>query len=99
LIDGAVTVDTFADIARPDVSKLAEAVTIRPVRYDGPPATAPARARLQTRAGTIVAASAAPAGPVDYDLVAVEKFAANAGDGQRSRVLARSLLDHGWRNP
>ena len=46
-----------------------------------------------------MAASAAPAGPVDYDLVAVEKFAANAGDGQRSRVLARSLLDHGWRNP
>lgn len=99
LIDGAVTVDTFTDIARPDVSKLAEAVTIRPIRYDGPPATAAAHARLQTKDGTIVDVGAAPTGPVDYDMVAVEKFVANVGDGQRSRVLARSLLDGGWRNP
>jgi 2-methylcitrate dehydratase PrpD len=98
LIDGVVTVDTFTDIARPEVSRLAEAVTIRPMRYDSPPATAPGQAHLLTKSGAIVDAIAAPTGPVDHDTVAVEKFVANAGDGERSRMLARSVLHDGWRN-
>jgi 2-methylcitrate dehydratase PrpD len=99
LIDGSVTVDTFTDIARPEVSRLADQITVRPVRFDRPPATAIGKARLRTRSGVIADAVGTRPGHADHDAAAVEKFVANAGDGERSRALARSLLEDGWRNP
>ena len=74
-------------------------IAVRPVRFDRPPATAIGKARLRTRSGMIVDAVGTRQGRADHDAVAVEKFVANAGDGERSRALARSLLEDGWRNP
>jgi 2-methylcitrate dehydratase PrpD len=99
LIDGAVTVDTFTDIARPEVARLAGQLAVRPVQFDGPPATALGRAQLRTRNGAIMDATGTRDGHADRDAAAVEKFVANAGDGERSRALARSVLEDGWRNP
>jgi hypothetical protein len=78
---------------------LADLITVRPVPFDRPPATALGQAQLRTRSGAVVDAVAARTGHVDHDAVAVEKFVANAGDGERSRALARSVLEDGWRNP
>jgi 2-methylcitrate dehydratase PrpD len=99
LIDGAVTVDTFTDIARPEVARLAGKIAIRPVPFDDPPATALGRAHVKTRNGAIVDAAGTRDHRPDRDAVAVEKFVSNAGDGERSRALAHLMLEDGWRNP
>jgi 2-methylcitrate dehydratase PrpD len=99
LIDGKVTVDTFTDIARPQVVALADRIAVRPVQSDYPPATALGKVALRTRSGEIVDAVGTRAGHADQDAVAVQKFVANAGDGERSLALARSVLEDGWRNP
>ena len=99
LIDGNVTVETYLDVNRPDVTALAHRIEIRPISFSAPPATAAGHVSVRTKAGDTITAISPGLGSANLDVIAVDKFVANAGGGERSRQFAQAAFDDGWRNP
>ena len=99
LIDGNVTVETYLDVNRPDVTALAHRIEIRPISFSAPPATAAGHVSVRTKAGDTITAISPGLGSANLDAIAVDKFVANAGGGEQSRQFAQAVFDDGWRNP
>lgn len=81
LVDGAVTVETFSDVAsRTDIAALAAKVRYEEYSYDEPPATAPGDVTIDVASGRGVVGMAAAGRTLSEDEV-LAKFRANAGAG------------------
>jgi len=97
LIDGSVTVDTFATdpIERQDISELADKVFVHGTDFGGPPATAPGRVIVTTPAGategTVPHSNGTPDAPLS-DGALLAKFTLNCGNGVDAAALGRAIL-------
>jgi 2-methylcitrate dehydratase PrpD len=96
LIDRAVTVGTFTDIARPDVLALAASVRHRVAPFDGPAAQQPGRVTVTLRDGRTLTAevprSGGGPGAAGLDAMARAKALANLGPGGPAVLAAVDAL-------
>lgn len=96
LLDGAISVDTYRDVDRPEVTELAERIDVVPIDYSGPPATAKGHVELVTGTGETLEAVSRPPDSAVTDETAIEKFVANAGGEDAARARAQEVLTSGW---
>lgn len=98
LVDGHLDVGTFveAQLARPEVLRLAARVRHRGYASEVVAASAPGRVSVRLRDGSVLreevtTSAGTPASPLSYEQL-LEKLAGNVGEAERAREIADAVL-------